>query len=186
MTARLAPGVNIEQARAEMNSLLKVWGKASPDKNHVSVRDHPVTIYGFHSELVGGVRRSMFVLLGAVVFVLLIACVNVANLLLARSEGRQREIAVRRALGASRQQLLRQFLLEGTLLSGGGALLGVALATGGMRLVELLNAGSLPISDRLRLTGGSWSLRSQSRCYAASFSASPPCCRCRLYASMKR
>ena len=103
------------QARSEMHAIVTRLGKAESQMNHVlSAKDHPVTMYGFHDELIGGVRRSMYVLLGAVVFVLLIACVNVANLLLARSEERQREIAVRRAVGASNKQLIAQFLTEGS------------------------------------------------------------------------
>jgi putative ABC transport system permease protein len=150
--ARLRDGVTLAQARGEMTGIVTQLGKAESRMNHVlSAKDHPVTMYGFHDELIGGVRRSMYVLLGAVVFVLLIACVNVANLLLARSEDRQREIAVRRAVGASNKQLLAQFLTEGTLLSFSGALLGILLAIGGLQILAILNPGSIPMADSIQL-----------------------------------
>ncbi len=149
---RLRPGVSLAQARGEMAQLLRLWGASESRKNHVlSSKGHPVTMYPLHEEIVGGVRRSMEVLLGAVVFVLLIACVNVANLLLARSEGRQREIAVRRAVGASNRQLLKQFVSEGLLLSGAGAVLGLLVAAGSLRLIELLNPGSIPMADSIQM-----------------------------------
>jgi putative ABC transport system permease protein len=94
----------------------------------------------FQDEVVKGVRPAMLVLLGAVAFVLLIACVNVANLLLARAEARRREIAVRAGFG----QLLRQFIIEGILLSLAGAAFGMLLAIGGLRLLVATNAGSIP------------------------------------------
>lgn len=149
---RLRDGVTIEQARSEMHALVTQLGRAESDKHHVlSSKDHPVTMYPFHDELIGGVRRSMFVLLGAVVFVLMIACVNVANLLLARSEERQREIAVRRAVGASTRQLMLQFLFEGTLLAVCGAALGVLLASVGLNVIAALNPGSIPMADSIEL-----------------------------------
>lgn len=147
---RLREGVTVAQARSEMTGIVTQLGKAESRMNHVlSAKDHPVTMYGFHDELIGGVRRSMYTLLGAVVFVLLIACVNVANLLLARSEERQREIAVRRAIGATNKQLVAQFLTEGTVLSLSGALLGMLLAIGGLDLLAVLNPGSIPMADAI-------------------------------------
>src|SRR6185503_3065478 len=98
----------------------------------------------FQDEVVQGVKRAMLVLLGAVAFVLLIACVNVANLLLARSEARRREIAVRAAIGAGLGKLLQQFVIEGILLSLAGAAFGILLAFGGLRLLVATNAGSIP------------------------------------------
>jgi putative ABC transport system permease protein len=101
-------------------------------------------MFDFREETIGNVKKAMLMLLGAVGFFLLIACVNVANLLLARSEARQREIAVRTAVGAGGLHLARQFLVEGILLSSAGAVLGLLLAAGGLRLIQATNAGIIP------------------------------------------
>ena len=150
--ARLRPGVTLTQARDEMSRLVARWGGAASQNFHTfSTHDHPVSMYLFYDEVVGGVRKAMLILLGAVVFVLLIACVNVANLLLARSEARQREIAVRRAIGASTTDLLKQFITEGALLSLMGAVLGIALAFGSLLLVRTANSGSIPRAEEIRI-----------------------------------
>src|SRR5262249_25600668 len=129
LVGRLKPGVSMAQAESEFQRYQKqvddTQGQAG---HHFSPRTHPLVLAGFQDEVVRPVKRAMIVLLGAVVFVLLIACVNVANLLLARSEARRREIAVRAAIGAGTGQLLRQFILEGVLLSLAGALVGIGLA----------------------------------------------------------
>jgi len=149
---RLRSGVTLAQAREEMSLLVARWGEAESPHNHVlSPKNHPVTMYPFYDEVIGGVRKAMLMLLGAVMFVLLIACVNVANLLLARSESRQREIAIRRAMGASTGHLAKQFILEGALLSLAGAILGVGLAFGSLRLIEVANSGSIPRADEISL-----------------------------------
>src|SRR5947199_1115642 len=145
LVGRLRDGVTVRQAEAEMLryehvSTEKIGANGHPfnDKNH------PIVLAGFQDEVVKGVRRAMLVLLGAVVFVLLIACVNVANLLLARSESRRREIAIRTAIGAGFRTLLQQFIVEGVLLSMMGAALGTLLAFAGLRLLVATNAGSIP------------------------------------------
>lgn len=149
---RLRPDITLAQARDEMSRLVIRWGEAESPNNHVfSPKNHPVTIYPFYGEVVGGVRKAMLMLLGAVAFVLLIACVNVANLLLARSEARQREIAVRRAVGASTGDLMKQFITEGAILSLIGAALGIALAFQSLKLIEAANSGSIPRADEIRL-----------------------------------
>ena len=149
---RLRPGVTLVQARDEMARLAARWGEtASPHYHSFSPTDHPVSMYSFYDEVVGSVRKPMLMLLGAVVFVLLIACVNVANLLLARSEARQREIAVRRALGAFTQQLLKQFTTEGALLAITGGVLGSALAAAALTLIQRTNPGSLPRAGEIHI-----------------------------------
>ncbi|MBV9301268.1 MAG: ABC transporter permease [Acidobacteriaceae bacterium] len=149
---RLRSGITLTQARDEMARLVARWGEAESPNTHVfSPKQHPVSMYPFYDEVVGGVRRAMLMLLGAVVFVLLIACVNVANLLLARSEARQREIAVRRAMGASTGDLMKQFIFEGAFLSVVGAALGIALASQSLKLIESTNSGSIPRIDEIRL-----------------------------------
>jgi putative ABC transport system permease protein len=143
--ARLKEGVAMAQAQDEMTRYAAQMSATTAAANHpFDPKIHPIVLADFQDEVVKGVRPAMLVLLGAVAFVLLIACVNVANLLLARAEARRREIAVRAAVGAGFGQLLRQFIVEGILLSVTGAALGMLLAVGGLRLLVATNAGSIP------------------------------------------
>ena len=145
LLALLKTGTGIAQAQAEMTRYAKHDSDTRGAANHpFDPKNHPIVLAGFQEETVKGVRRAMLVLLGAVGFVLLIACVNVANLLLARAEARRREIAVRAAIGAGLGRLLQQFIIEGVLLSLTGAALGILLAFGGLRLLVATNAGSIP------------------------------------------
>jgi putative ABC transport system permease protein len=150
--ARLRASVPFRQAEAEMQRYVR--SVAVPQGAGVHGFDpkfHPIVLAGFQDEIVRSVRRAMLVLLGAVGFVLLIACVNVANLLLARAEARRREIAVRAAIGASLGNLLQQFVIEGLLLSLTGALFGILLAFGGLRLLVATNGGSIPRVDEVNI-----------------------------------
>jgi len=152
LLGRLKTGVDIGQARAEIAQLVNHWDATKAPKSHAfSAKFHPLVMFPLHDEVVGGVRVAMWALLGAVVFVLLIACVNVANLLLARAEARQREIAIRRALGAGLGRLTAQFVTEGVLLSVGGAALGLLLAFGALRVIVAINAGSIPRSGEIAI-----------------------------------
>jgi putative ABC transport system permease protein len=152
LLGRLRPNVSPHQAQSELESLVRYWGeRAVPNQHSFHPKNHTLVSFPFQSEVVSNVRSALVVLMGAVVFVLLIACVNVANLLLARAEGRQREIAVRSALGASFARLLRQFIAEGILLSSMGAVAGLGLAYGGLQVIKLTNAGSIPRAAEIGL-----------------------------------
>jgi putative ABC transport system permease protein len=149
---RLRPGVTTAQAQSEMDRYTIHSSQTRASNQHpFDPKIHPIVLAGFQDEIVRPVRPAMLVLLGAVAFLLLIACVNVANLLLARSEGRRREIAVRASIGAGTGQLLRQFLTEGILLSLAGAGLGLILAEGGLRLLAATGAGSIPRASEIAI-----------------------------------
>ncbi len=144
MLGRLNRGVSLQQAQAELDTLVARMAQTSaPTDHHLDPREHRAVAYALHDEVVLNARPALRMLFGAVCFLLLIACVNVANLLLTRAEARQREIAVRSALGADLKRLARQFATEGVVLSLAGAALGVPLARVALSLLE--RAGSLPL-----------------------------------------
>jgi len=154
LLGRLKANISPLQAQSEFESLVRYWGDTGSAKEHHFRPDgHTIVSYPFQSEVVGNVRPALLMLLGAVCFVLLIACVNVANLLLARAEARQREIAVRTAIGASSWRLLRQFIAEGILLSMVGGILGLGLAFTGLYAIKVTNAGSLPRAEEIGIDG---------------------------------
>jgi putative ABC transport system permease protein len=143
LVGRLAPGIGVEQATSEVDAFVQRYPDEMPT-GHISPDNHPLNLVQLQEEVVGDVRPALMILLGAVGFVLLIACANVANLLLARAQDRHKEVAVRAAMGAGHGRLLRQFLTEGIVLSAMGALLGTALAYGSLELLRAASPGDLP------------------------------------------
>ncbi len=136
--ARLKPGVTLSQARAEMATISGRLDKQFPATNR------GVTVTPLKENVVGKIETPLFMLLGAVGFVLLIACANVAHMLLARTSDRQKEIAVRVALGAGRGRVLAQFLTENLLLAAIGASVGLLLAAGGTKALVALSPAYIP------------------------------------------
>jgi predicted permease len=145
LIGRLRDGVTVQQAQTELDALIRTWGERAGVKQHVFTPDgHRLQMEPVQDEIVGSAGRSIWVLQAAVAFVLLIACANLANLLLARAETRHREFAIRTALGAGRGRLLRQFMTEGVLLSIVGGALGLVLARAGIQAIVRLYPDSLP------------------------------------------
>jgi predicted permease len=150
VVARLKPGVSIQQARADMDAIAARLAAEYPATN----RDIGVVIDSLHDRLVGPVlKQALLVLAGAVAFVLLIACANVANLLLARGAARQREIALRTALGAGRGRLLRQLLTESVILAVAGGVAGIVLGAWGLRALLAAVPDNLARIDVVRVDG---------------------------------
>jgi putative ABC transport system permease protein len=150
LVARLKPAISVERARSDMKTFASQL-KAQYPNNYAS--DWTLKLSPMNEKLSGGIRPALLVLLGAVGFVLLIACANVANLLLARAASRIKEVAIRSALGATRRDLLRQLMAESLLLAVVGGVLGLGLAWLGMQAVVALKPANVPRITELRIDG---------------------------------
>jgi len=144
--ARLRPGATIQQAQAEMNAIMSRLAEAYPDSSAKLV----AAVTPLNERVTGRVRPMLLMLLGAVTSVLLIACVNVASLMLARSAARRREIAVRLALGATTRHIARDAIGEGGVLALIGGAIGLLLAGAGVHVIsDLLPPGAMPRQNEL-------------------------------------
>jgi putative ABC transport system permease protein len=148
--ARLKPGVTLEQARAEMNTISDRLAQQYPKDD----KGWGATAVPLRQDIVGDVRTPLLILLGAVAFVLLIACANIANLVLAKTLSRRKEVAIRTALGASRRRLLQQVLAETVLLALSGGVIGLVFAHYGTVFMVKFMGQQLPRSSSIGLDGG--------------------------------
>ncbi len=149
----LQPGITLAQANAQLKVAARQYSRDHPKGDP----DQKFAVMPLRDSIIGDARKSLLVLLGAVSLVLLIACANVANLLLVRATGRKREFAIRSALGAGRARIVRQLLTESILLSVTGGLLGMLLGFAGVRALLAISPAGLPrIGENGSAVGVDW------------------------------
>jgi putative ABC transport system permease protein len=151
LVGRLKDGVTRGQALADVDRMLANWRSFASQGHIPNHPNHRLRLDPLQEDVVGGVRRALIVLQAAVGFVLLIACANLANLLIARADSRRREYAVRAALGASRARLFQQLLTEGMMLAVAAAVLGAGLAYAGLRALVSVNPDAIPRTSEIRV-----------------------------------
>ena len=149
--ARLRPGVSAAAAAAAMGTVEARWFELGHWQKGDETGLHPIPMRDF---VIGEVRTALWILLGAVAVILLIACANVANLMLARGDERHREVAVRTALGASRGRIMSQLLTESVVIAIAGGVLGTALAYGGLRVLQAAQPAGIPRIEQIGIDGG--------------------------------
>ena len=147
--ARLKPGVTVRAGRRRNEDDLERLAEQYPKEN----ANESAEVVPVHEQIVGGARQSLLALLAAVTVVVLIACANVANLLLVRASVREKEIAIRMALGAGNARLVRQMLAESLVLALAGGVLGVALAYVALGPIRTLSAGAIPRVQDITIDG---------------------------------
>jgi predicted permease len=147
LAARLRPGVTLDQANAELQTLVAQFAREQPEA--YTGGKARITARLLHDEMTSDARPALFLLTGAVGFVLLIACVNVANLMLARGSARQRELEIRRALGAGKIRIIRQLLTESLVLAAASAAIGLFCAHFGLEAIGRLSASHIPLQSRI-------------------------------------
>ena len=143
VVAKLKPGVRVEQATANMDAIARRLEQQYPLSN----TDHTVSVTPYYEQIVRNIRPALLTLIAAVAFVLLIGCANLANLMLARADGRQREVAIRAALGADRRRIFQQLIVESLLMAAAGGALGALLAAFGVRAFVASRPVSVPRID---------------------------------------
>jgi putative ABC transport system permease protein len=149
LVGRLKDGVTPAQAQADINRMLALWREIVPSGHVPDSRNHRLRMDPLREDIVGGVRRPLLMLQSAVGFVLLIACANLANLLMARADSRRREYAVRAALGASHWRLFTHLLTEGLILAAAASLVGVGLAYAGLTSLLAVNPDAIPRTSEI-------------------------------------
>jgi len=150
--ARLKPGVTVAQAQADMDVIAAQMKRQYP-QNYPANGGLTLSVVSLLEQVVGDIRRALYVLLGAVGFVLLIACANVANLLLARAAVRQKEMAIRAAVGASRVRILRQLLTESVLLALAGGIVGLGIALVAVKVLSRFGSANIPRLTEIGIDG---------------------------------